>query len=153
MGYGFLMDMDWILVITVVALRYNIKQYIDIRLQYPSSDGIIYLYGNGQNPETLHITPNSRKVKFPNRLFFSLDSKQLLQPPCSGSSVINGSGSCTKQGSRCTGKEVPNGILLRFCSFICLDSIGPSLVVDVHLACVILCPQEVAHLSVPTILL
>ena len=107
------MDMDWIIVITV-ALRYNIKQYIDIRLQYPSSDGIVYLYGNGQNPEILHITPNSRKVKFPNRFFFSPDMSNCCNP-CSV--ATNGIRIMYKAGFSCA-EKVPTGILLGILQFV-----------------------------------
>lgn len=88
--------------------------YVIVRLQSVSSDGILYIYGNDQYPETIQITPNTRKVKLPSRFMYTPDMSNCCNPcskPTNGLKVMYRSGfSCADQ--------VPTGILLGILQFI-----------------------------------
>jgi len=90
------------------------REYVVVRLKYPSSDGIIYIYGNGQNPEKIDITPNTRKVKLPARFFYSPDMSNCCNP-CS--TATNGLKIMYRSGFSCA-EKVPPGILLGILQFI-----------------------------------
>lgn len=89
-------------------------EYVIIRLKYPSSDGIVYLYGNGQNPETIHVAPNSRKVKLQNRYLYSPDLSNCCNP-CS--QATNGLRIMYRAGFSCA-DQVPAGVLLGILQFV-----------------------------------
>lgn len=90
------------------------REYVTVRLQYGSSDGIVYIYGNGQNPETVQIAQNSRKVKLPARFFYSPDMSNCCNP-CSV--ATNGLKIMYRAGFSCA-EKVPAGILLGVLQFV-----------------------------------
>jgi hypothetical protein len=91
------------------------KEYITIRLQYPSSDGIIYIYGNGQNPEMTRVTPNTRKVKIHSRYHFLHPDLSNCCDPCSKHS--QGLHIMYRAGFSCT-DQIPAGVLLGMLQFV-----------------------------------
>lgn len=88
--------------------------YIIVKLQYPSSDGIVYIYGGNQNPDVIHVTPNSRKVRFPSRFFYTPDLSNCCNP-CSV--ATNGLRILYKAGFSCA-DQIPAGILLGILQFV-----------------------------------
>ena len=88
--------------------------YVTIRLQYPSTDGIVYIYGNNQNPDMIHVTPNSRKVRLPGRFFYTPDLSNCCDP-CS--TATNGLRIMYRAGFSCA-DQVPAGILLGILQFV-----------------------------------
>jgi hypothetical protein len=89
-------------------------EYAIVKLKYPSSDGIIYIYGNGTNPEAVHITPNTRKVKIQGRYFYTPDMSNCCNP-CS--QATNGLRIMYRAGFSCA-DQVPAGVLLGILQFI-----------------------------------
>jgi hypothetical protein len=88
--------------------------YVIVRLQYPTIDGIVYIYGNRQFPDVVQTTPNSRKVRLPNRFFFSPDMSNCCDP-CS--KPTNGLRIMYKAGFSAA-DQVPPGILLGILQFV-----------------------------------
>jgi len=89
------------------------KEYFTIKLKRPTSDGILYIYGNGQYPDTVHITPNTRKVRLQNR-YYAPDMSNCCDP-CA--KATNGLRVMYRAGFSCP-ERVPPGILLGILQFV-----------------------------------
>jgi len=90
------------------------RDYVIIKLKFASSDGIIYIYGNGQFPETIRVTPNTRKIKLPGRYFYTPDLSNCCNP-CS--KATNGLKIMYRAGFSCA-EKVPPGVLLGILQFV-----------------------------------
>ena len=88
------------------------KDYFTVKLQHASSDGIIYIYGNGEYPEAVQITPNTRKVKLQAR-FIMLDMSNCCDP-CAKQ---NGLKVMYLAGFSCA-EQVPAGVILGILQFV-----------------------------------
>jgi hypothetical protein len=88
--------------------------YVIVRLQFPSSDGIIYIYGNNQHPDAVHVPPSTRKVRLPNRFFYSPD----LSNCCNPCSVATNGLRIMYRAGFSSANQVPAGVLLGILQFI-----------------------------------
>jgi hypothetical protein len=89
------------------------KEYFTIRLQNPSSDGVIYLYGDNRNPEAIKVTPNTRKVRIQSRYYIP-DLSNCCNP-CS--KPTNDLHFVYRSGFSCP-EQVPAGVLLGILQFV-----------------------------------
>jgi|SRR6187431_78811 hypothetical protein len=89
-------------------------EYHIVKLKYASSDGIVYVYGDNRNPETIHITPNTRKVRMQSRFFYNPDMSNCCDP-CAV--ATNGLRIMYRAGFSCAA-QVPAGVLLGILQFI-----------------------------------
>lgn len=94
------------------------KSSYKIRLQYPVSDGIVYIYG-GLDPAAnhpLYIKPNTRTLHVPVR--YGMVDLSNCCDPCSRSPAVNGGMmACYKAGYKCV-EDVPPGVILGCLQFI-----------------------------------
>lgn len=88
------------------------RNYVKHTLQYPASDGLVYIYGTGQgvNRSVIKIEPGTREVRVPLANLV-IDVDQCCDPCRSGRGVNHGLMVMYKAGFS-SAKQIPKGIIL-----------------------------------------